>query len=321
MKYVEVSGIKVSSIGLGTWQFGSVEWGYGIEYAEKTSYDLVHRALELGVNLIDTAEFYGFGKSESVVGSAIQGLREQVFLATKLFPILPIRSKVISSAKASSKRLKVDYIDLYQLHWPNPVIPISETAKGLDSLLRDGLVSNVGVSNFSLKQWKSAEKALGSSIISNQVHFSLLSRGPEVELLPYAQAHDKLIIAYSPLEQGVLSGKYSADNRPKGVRSYRKFFYPTNLNRVRPLLDELAKIAKGYEATTAQISLAWLISKPNVVAIPGAANLTQLESNVAATAIELSRSEKESLDELSRAFVPVSPKALLTDLKTIAKRR
>lgn len=321
MKYVEVSGVKVSSIGLGTWQFGSAEWGYGVEYAEKTSYDLVHRALELGVNLIDTAEFYGFGKSESVVGGAIQGLREQVFLATKLFPILPVRSKVISRAKASAKRLNVEHIDLYQLHWPNPVIPITETVKGLDRLLRDGLVSNVGVSNYSLKQWKSAEDALGSPIVSNQVHFSLLTRGPEVELLPYAQAHDKLIIAYSPLEQGVLSGKYSATNRPKGVRSYRKLFYPTNLNRVRPLLDGLAKIAKGYEATPAQISLAWLISKPNVVAIPGAANLVQLESNVAAASIELSRSEKESLDELSRSFAPVSPGALLTDLKTIIKRR
>jgi len=320
MKYVEISGIKVSSIGLGTWQFGSREWGYGPEYAEKTAVELVHRALELGVNLIDTAEFYGFGKSESVIGNAIADLREQVFIATKMFPIFPTRSLVLSRAKASAGRLKVDTIDLYQLHWPNPVMPISETAKGLKTLLDDGLISNVGVSNFSLSQWRNAEIALGKAIISNQVHFSLLTRGPEIELLPFAQANNRMIIAYSPLEQGVLSGKYSSMNRPKGMRSTRKFFFPTNLYRLRPLLDKLAQIATSHDASSAQIALAWLISMPNVAAIPGASTVAQLESNIAAADIELSKDEIETLDEMSHQFEPVSPGALLTDLKTFVRR-
>ncbi len=320
MKYVEISGSKISSIGLGTWQFGSREWGYGAEYAEKTAIELVHRALELGVNLIDTAEFYGFGKSESVIGHAIAGLRDQVYIATKLFPVFPVRSLVVSRARASAARLQVESLDLYQLHWPNPVVPIVETARGLKTLLDEGLVKDVGVSNYSLKQWRSAEIALGKPIISNQVHFSLLTRGPEIELVPFAQANNRLIIAYSPLEQGVLSGKYDSRHRPKGMRSARKFFYPVNLDRLRPLLDKLAQIAASHGASSSQIALAWLISKPNVSAIPGAASVAQLESNVAAAEIELSRDEIETLDEMSRQFEPAGPKALLTDLKTMVRR-
>ncbi len=320
MKYIEVSGRKISAIGLGTWQFGSREWGYGREYADKTAITLVHRALELGLNLIDTAEFYGFGKSEAVVGSAIAGLRDQVYVATKLFPIFPVSSMVLSRAKASATRLQVDSIDLYQLHWPNPAIPIAETAKGLKGLLDSGLVADVGVSNFSLKQWRRAEAALGQPIISNQVHFSLLTREPELELLPFAQANNRVIIAYSPLEQGVLSGKYGSANRPKGMRSTRKFFYPANLDRVRPLLDKMAQIAKSHSATSSQIALAWLIAKPNVVAIPGAATVAQLESNVASAEIDLSSAEIEILNEVSSQFDPIGPGALLTDLKTLIRR-
>lgn len=320
MKYVEVSGVKVSAIGLGTWQFGSKEWGYGLEYAEKTAFELVLRAIELGVNLIDTAELYGFGKSESVLGNAISGIRDQVYVATKLFPVFPVSRYVVSRAKASAARLETNRIDLYQLHFPNPLVPISETTKGLRKLLEDGLVDNVGVSNFSLPQWLAAESALGRPIISNQVHFSLITREPEIELLPFAQAHDRLIIAYSPLEQGVLSGKYNAQNRPGGMRNARKLFYPANLNRLRPLIEKLAQVAKSHSATSAQVSLAWLIAKPNVAAIPGASSVAQLESNVQACEIELSRDEIESLDETSGEFAPVSPSSLLTDLRSLLHR-
>lgn len=321
MKYVEVSGVKVSAIGLGTWQFGSKEWGYGAEYADKTSYEIVLRAVELGINLIDTAEFYGFGKSENVLGNALSGIRNQVYIATKLFPVFPVSNYVISRAKASAARLKTDKIDLYQLHFPNPLVPISETTKGLNKLLEEGLIDNVGVSNFSLRQWLAAESSLGRPIISNQVHFSLITRDPEFEILPFAQAHDRLVIAYSPLEQGILSGKYNAQNRPGGVRNARKLFFPANLNRLRPLIEKLAQIAKSHDATSAQVSLAWLISKPNVAAIPGASSVSQLESNVRACEIELSRDEIESLDELSNEFVPVSPSSLLTDIRSLMHRR
>lgn len=321
MRYVEVSGEKISVVGLGTWQFGSREWGYGAEYAGKTAIELVHRALELGVNLVDSAEFYGFGKSESIIGSSIAGMRERVYLATKLFPVLPLAPQVVSHARASARRLGVDQIDLYQIHWPNPIVPIAETAKGLLALVNDGSVGNVGVSNFSLRQWMRAEEALGRVVMSNQVHYSLLTRSPELELVPFAQAHDRLIIAYSPLEQGVLGGGYSSEHRPRGLRSFRKLFLPANLNRAQPLLAHLARIARNHHATSAQISLAWLISKANVAVIPGASTVSQLESNVAAADIELDEDEIEDLSELSSQFEPVGPRSCMADAAALLKRR
>src|SRR3954465_10589449 len=123
MRYVEVGGVRLSAIGLGTWQFGSREWGYGDEYAEREAGDITRRALDLGINLIDTAEIYAFGRSERTVGRAIQGRRDEAFLASKVFPILPLAPIVEQRGQASARRLGVEQIDLYQVHWPNPIIP------------------------------------------------------------------------------------------------------------------------------------------------------------------------------------------------------
>src|SRR3954451_9929509 len=124
MRFVEVGGVRVSVVGLGTWQFGSREWGYGDEYAEREAGDITKRALDLGINLIDTAEVYAFGHSERTVGRAIQGRRDEAFIATKVFPVAQISSVVQQRAAASANRLLIDRIDLYQVHWPNPVVPI-----------------------------------------------------------------------------------------------------------------------------------------------------------------------------------------------------
>jgi len=205
MKYVEVGGARMSAVGLGTWQFGSREWGYGSAYARGEAVSIVHRALDLGVSLIDTAEIYAFGESERIVGEAIKGRRDSVFLATKLFPIgLPVQ--VASKARASARRLGVDRIDLYQQHWPSPMFPPGATMPRMRKLVEKGLVSHVGVSNHSLAQWQAAEKAFGGSVLSNQVQFSLLNRAPERDLLPWATANGRVVIAYSPLAQGLLSG-------------------------------------------------------------------------------------------------------------------
>ncbi|HEV8298146.1 MAG TPA: aldo/keto reductase, partial [Acidimicrobiales bacterium] len=123
MRYVEVGGLRVSAIGLGTWQFGSFEWGYGRGYANDEAGKIVARALDLGITLIDTAEMYAFGRSERIVGEAIRGRRDSVVLATKLFPVLPLAPIVEQRARSSAARLGVDTIDLYQIHWPNPIVP------------------------------------------------------------------------------------------------------------------------------------------------------------------------------------------------------
>jgi aryl-alcohol dehydrogenase-like predicted oxidoreductase len=298
LKYLEVGGVRVSAIGLGTWQFGSTEWGYGAEYNRVEAGSIVRRALELGVNLIDTAEFYGFGRSERIVGEAMRGRRDQVFLATKIFPIgLPFMTPW--RARGSARRLGVDRIDLYQLHWPSPLFPPRATMPRMRRLVGQGLVAHAGVSNHNLAQWQEAETAFGGPLLSNQVLFNLVERRPERELLPWAQQNGRVIIAYSPLGQGLLSGKYQ-DSPPRNlVRSRRSSFSAANRARLAPLIAALREIGDRHSATPAQVSLAWLIRKPNVVAIPGASSVLQVEENIAAADIVLSDEEASRLDSLS----------------------
>lgn len=289
--------MRVSAIGLGTWQFGSAEWGYGSKYANEEAKAIVHRALELGVTLIDTAEIYGQGRSERIVGEAISGRREHVFLATKIFP-LGLPQMVVARAKASARRLAVDHIDLYQQHWPSPLFPARATMARMKRLLDSGLVRHVGVSNFSLAQWQAAERALGGPVLSNQVMFSLVQRRPDRDLVPWAQREGRIVIAYSPLGQGLLSGKYQ-DAPPSNFRRFRASFRAAGRARAAPLVAALRDIASRHGATPAQVALAWLIRKPNVVAIPGASNVKQVDENVDAADLELTDEQAARLDTLN----------------------
>jgi len=305
MRFVEVDGARVSVIGLGCWQFGSSDWGYGDDYARREAGAIVERALDLGVNLVDTAEIYAYGRSERIVGEAIRGRRDEVFLATKVFPVLPVAPVVEQRARGSARRLGVDFIDLYQVHWPNPVVPNGPTMGGMRRVVDAGLVRHVGVSNFSLARWEDAERALGRPVMSNQVQYSLVQRKPEPELLPYAQHAGRLVIAYSPLAQGLLSGHYDGTNPPRGwVRRTNVLFLPENIARAGELLDALREVAKLHDATSAQVALAWVIRHPNVVAIPGASSVAQLESNVAAADLELSDDDDARLTGAADRFEP-----------------
>src|SRR5215469_1714358 len=215
MRYLDIGTTrKVSKIGLGTWQFGSREWGYGPQYADQVAHAIVRRALELGVTLFDTAEIYGFGRSERILGQALGEDRERVFLATKILPVLPVAPVVEQRAVASADRLGARSLDLYQVHQPNPLIRDGTIMRGMRALQRVGLVGEVGVSNYSLGRWRAAEDALGSRVLSNQVRYNLVDRSPERELVPYAMSNGRLVIAYSPLAQGLLSGRYQRDSRP-----------------------------------------------------------------------------------------------------------
>ena len=305
VRKIEVGGARLSVIGLGTWQFGSREWGYGSDYAGSEAIAITTRALELGINLIDTAEIYAFGRSERIVGDAIRSRRDLSFVATKVFPVLPTASIVKQRARASLGRLKIASIDLYQVHWPNPVVPLGTTMRGMAELQREGLVTHVGVSNFSLGQWQDAEREMGGPVLSNQVQYSLAARKPDTHVVPWAQANDRLVIAYSPLAQGFLSAKYDGTNTPGGVRSGNRLFLPENIERAKPLFDALREIAKAHDATPAQVALAWVIRRPNVVAIPGASSVAQLESNAAAAELELTDEEDRRLTEASDRFQPI----------------
>jgi aryl-alcohol dehydrogenase-like predicted oxidoreductase len=321
MRYVEAGGARVSVIGLGTWQFGSREWGYGSDYAASEAAAITRRALDLGINLIDSAEAYAFGRSERIVGRAVAGRRDEAFLATKMLPLVPTAAIVEQRARASARRLGVERIDLYQLHWPNPVIPLGWTMRGMRQLQEAGTVRYVGVSNFSLDQWQAAEAALGGAVLSNQVQCSLVARAPTEDLIPWAQAHDRLVIAYSPLAQGLLSGRYHAGNRPGGVRAANPLFLPQNLDRAAELLEALGDIAGAHDATPAQVALAWLIAHPNVVVIPGASSVAQLETNAAAADLELTGDDFDRLESASDRFAPLTGPAAYPELIKARLRR
>jgi aryl-alcohol dehydrogenase-like predicted oxidoreductase len=306
MRFVTVNNARVSVIGLGTWQFGSKDWGYGSDYATGEAGRILQRALDLGVNFVDTAEIYGRNESERIVGRAITQRRGDVFLATKMLPVMPLASVIEKHGRASAARLGVHKLDLYQIHWPNPVVPIAEQMRGMRRLLDAGVIDHAGVSNFSLGRWRAAERALGSPVLSNQVQYSLAVRKPDVELVPYAAANDRLVIAYSPLAKGLLSGRYDATNLPKNsARMFDPLFLPENVVRAHDLIETLRTIAKTHDATPAQVALAWVISHPNVIAIPGASSVAQLEANVAAAELQLSADERAELTSVSDRFHPV----------------
>jgi aryl-alcohol dehydrogenase-like predicted oxidoreductase len=314
MQFLDVPGLgPVSRIGLGTWQFGSREWGYGESYAERGARDVVRRARELGVTLFDTAEIYGFGRSERILGEALGDERTDVVVASKIFPVAPFPPVVQQRWAGSARRLGLSRIPLYQVHQPNPVVRDAVTMPGMRALLDDGRIGAVGVSNYSLARWRAADAALGRPVVSNQVQFSLAHAGPLDDLVPFAEREDRLVIAFSPLAQGLLGGRYSADNRPGGVRATNPLFGTENLRRAQPLLDLLREVADAHDARPAQIALAWLLGLPRVVVIPGASGVEQVEFNAAAAEIALAGDEQAALTDAARAFTPLSGVRTLVD--------
>jgi aryl-alcohol dehydrogenase-like predicted oxidoreductase len=333
MRYLDIStGKRVSKIGLGTHQFGSLEWGYGERYAVKEARSIVHRALELGITLFDTAEIYGyqahrvarraliegvalanvaripgFGRSEEILGQALYGQRDAAFLATKLYPSMPAGTVAEQRAVASANRLGTSQLDLYQVHQPAYLPPGGTVMDGIRALQKTGLIDEVGVSNASLARWRAAEQALGSRVLSNQVGYSLVNRGPEYDLLPFAAADHRLVIAYRPLELGLLAGHYHRGSRPVNlVRATAPLFMPENLERISGLIGVLREVADAHAATPAQVALAWVIRHPVVAAIPGASSVEQLEANAAAAELDLADDEYRALQAASDRFHPVA---------------
>jgi aryl-alcohol dehydrogenase-like predicted oxidoreductase len=319
MRYVDLDvPRRISVIGLGTWQFGSREWGYGSSYDDGEAGRIVARALELGVTLFDTAEIYGRGRSERILGAALRAADadvDRLVIATKIFPAFPVAPVVEQRAVASAERLGVRRIDLYQVHQANPVVRDGTTMRGMRALRSVGLVDQIGVSNYSLDRWREADAALGSPVLSNQVQYSLAHPDPEADLVPFALRERRLVIAWSPLAQGLLSGRYDRANRPSGgIRSMNPLFLPENLSRASGLIDVLREVARGHGATPAQVALAWLIRHGCVVAIPGASSVEQLEHNVAAADLELKDDEVAALTRASQEFRPITGRAAVVPL-------
>jgi diketogulonate reductase-like aldo/keto reductase len=254
---------KVTAIGMGTWGIGGYETP---DYSnDNESIEALRYGLELGINLIDTAEFYGAGHSEEIVGKAIKEYeRESIFIISKVWPSHFRYKDVLKAAKNSVKRLNT-YIDLYLLHWPNPDVPLSETMRAMEELVDEGLIRYIGVSNFNLSLLQEAQSVMKRyEVVANEVKYSLRDRWVEKELLPYMEKERIALIAYTPLEKGRL-----AKNKC------------------------LAEIGKKYNKTSAQVALNWLIWKENVIAIPKANNRKHLEENFGAMGWRLSKEDYE----------------------------
>jgi aryl-alcohol dehydrogenase-like predicted oxidoreductase len=330
VRYLDIDAMKkISKIGLGTWHFGSPEWNDGEDCARRNAHAIVSRALELGITLFDTAEIYGvaahcrscralvhglavrdtariggFGRSERILGEAL-GEGHDAFLATKFYPTVPFSPAMDRHAAASARRLGTRRIDLYQLHQPGRLLRTDRVMRAVRQLQRARLVTEVGISNGSLAAWSTAEKALGSRVLSNQVAYSLVARSAERDLLPFAESNGRFVIAHSPLARGFLTGKYDRRKAPPDVsRSSTPLFLPENLDRAAELMATLREVAHAHSATPAQVALAWVIRHPAVAAIPGAVNIEQLEENAAAADIELAEAEYKALQAVSSQFVP-----------------
>lgn len=286
LKTVEIGlNSKVPAIGQGCGLIGLSEKRRDISEAQEIH--SLQVGIDIGLSFIDTAEIYADGNSELIVGKAISGRREKVFLATKFSPENGSHKNVVLSLENSLRRLKTDYVDLYQAHWPNPSIPIEETMMALAQLKKEGKIRNIGLSNFSKREFSLAQECLEASrIVSNQVEFNLVDRFAEQELLPFLQSIGSSLIAYSPLDKG----RNAAGDPREAV---------------------LSRISKKYEKSTTQISLAWLISHEGVLAIPGSSNPKHLEENAMAMNLIL---EKNEIDEIDEIF---SPKPLLIPCDSI----
>lgn len=301
--------IEITPLIFGTWQAGKSGW-VGIE--DQAVIDAMRAALDAGITTFDTAEVYGNGYSEELVGKALGDRRDRVILATKVFANHLKADQVIEACENSLKRMQTDVIDLYQIHWPSggfnsEIVPIGETMGALNQLKEQGKIRAIGVSNFSVQQIE--EAMTHGRIDSLQPPYSLFWRGVEAELQPYCVEHNVTILAYSSLAQGLLTGKFGPDHQfPKeDIRSKNKLFQPPLYDKAQAALDQLRPIADRYHTTLGNLALAWLIAQPQTTAIVGARNVDQAKENALAAAVSLSADDLAAIDTISRTVTDHLP--------------
>ena len=296
----EVRFLHAVQIGLGAWQWGDrVIWGYGQTHTDKDIREAFDVSLNLGVRFVDTAEIYGSGTSERLLGKFIKETDQPVLVATKFFP-WPWRVTkgfLPRALKGSLERLGMESVDLYQIHWPSYLMTPETMMEGMVECIKQGLTRTVGVSNFGQKRMLRAYSTLaqhGIPLASNQVHYSLLSREVEKNgTLARCKELGIRLIAYSPLEKGLLTGKYTVNNPPPGVRASQ---YVELLKKLPPVIKLLQEIGQNHGGkTVSQVSLNWLICK-GALPIPGAKNPQQAESNAGGAGWHLTEDEIAALD-------------------------
>jgi len=302
LRILGTSDIKISPIIMGTWQAGKDMW-VGID--DTVSIRAIKAAYDAGITTFDTAEVYGNGHSEKIVGNALQNVRDRVVIATKVFSNHLQYKKVIDACHGSLKNLNTDYIDLYQIHWPPgsfgaKKVPLEETMRAMTDLKTQGKIRAIGVSNFSRSQLEDA--ATYGRIDSLQPPYSLFWRKVETDAMPYCLENNITLLAYSSMAQGLLTGKFGPDHTfAKGDHRFRnKLFQPENYERVQKALERLRPIATANHIVLAQLALAWVISQPGTCAIAGARNPEQAVQNAAAANVRLSEEDIEAIDDIGK---------------------
>jgi aryl-alcohol dehydrogenase-like predicted oxidoreductase len=297
----ETRFLHAIEIGLGAWQWGDrVMWGYGQTHTDKDIRESFDASINLGVRFVDTAEIYGSGYSERLLGQFLKDMDQPVLVATKFFP-WPWRltkTSVARALKSSLERLGLESVDLYQIHWPSLFMSPERMMEGMVECVKNGWTRTVGVSNFGQAHMLRAYSTLaqhGIPLASNQVHFSLLNREVEKNgTLARCKELGIRLIAYSPLEMGLLSGKYSSKNPPSGLRGSQ---YTDLLKKLPPVIKLLQEIGLNHEdKTVSQVALNWLICK-GTLPIPGAKNTRQAELNAGGAGWRLTEDEVARLDE------------------------
>ena len=307
------NAVSVTPLCLGTWAWGDkLFWNYGNDYGSEQVEQAFDAAIEAGITFFDTAEVYGLGLSEELLGKFIKKTDKEIQVATKFGP-LPWRfsSESVSEALTDSlKRLQLEQIALYQVHWPFTFFMSQETLmNALATEVERGRIKTIGVSNYSQEQMQEAHQILarrGIPLAVNQVRYSLLTRQVESQgIIATAKQLGVTILAYSPLAQGLLTGKYSLDSsvKPTGARSIDPRFSKDNLQKIDPVISLLRTIGEKYNRTPAQVALNWLIAQGNVIPISGVKTAEQVQQNAGALNWKLSNDEVTQLEQISRPWL------------------
>jgi aryl-alcohol dehydrogenase-like predicted oxidoreductase len=310
------TGLVVSRLAFGAMTFGEGKLVPGVmnKIDQSIAHRMVNRALDAGINLFDTADAYTNGQSELMLGKALSNRRDEAVIATKvgfrtgnaLTDTGLSHRHILASAEASLKRLGTDYIDLYQIHIPDPLTPIEETLYAFDDLVRRGMVRYVGFCN--LPAWKAArmlrvqEKHGYARFVGAQMYYSLLGRDLEHEIVPFVEDTGIGVLVWSPLAGGFLSGKYTRENpTPEGARLNEFKLPPIDVEQGYTVVDALKKVAQNHGATPAQVAIAWILTKSFISSvIIGANKIQHLEDNLGAVDLKLSTSEVDKLDALTQ---------------------
>ena len=296
---IKLGALTVSAMGTGTWAWGdSIVWGYQ-RSADSDLKAAFEASIAAGICVFDTAEMYGFGRSERLVGQFEQEHGSTVMVATKFFPLTWRwrKSDLLNALRRSLSRLGRSSVDLYQIHWPPTLGTVEMWAEALGDAMEAGLTKEVGVSNYSVNQMQRTQAVLakrGLRLASNQVEYSLIQRSPERNgLLTACRELGVTLIAYSPLGMGLLTGKYTPSHPPSGVRGRK--YTAAYLTKIQPLLNTLSDIGAKYGKTPAQVALNWTLCK-GTLPIPGAKSVKQLQDNAGALGWRMTTDEVASLD-------------------------